>query len=52
MDEAKIINIKRNSPNYLALCYLKTRGQKWSTANDLVVEFQQFSKNCSGFQIC
>ena len=31
-----MINIKRNSPTHIALYYLKTRGQKWSTANDLV----------------
>ena len=31
-----MINIKRNSPTHVALYYLKTRGQKWSTANDLI----------------
>ena len=31
-----MINIKRNSPTHIALYYLKTKGQKWSTANDLV----------------
>ena len=31
-----MINIKRNSPTHVALCYLKTRGHKWSTENDLM----------------
>jgi hypothetical protein len=31
-----MINIKRNSPTHVALCYLKTRGNKWSTENDLM----------------
>lgn len=31
-----MINIKRNSPTHVALCYLKTRGHKWSTENDLI----------------
>jgi hypothetical protein len=31
-----MINIKRNSPTHLALCYLKTKGHKWSTENDLM----------------
>jgi hypothetical protein len=31
-----MINIKRNSPTHVALCYLKIRGHKWSTENDLM----------------
>lgn len=31
-----MINIKRNSPTHVALCYLKTRGHKWSTENNLM----------------
>lgn len=31
-----MINIKRNSPTHVALCYLKTRGHKWSTEDDLM----------------
>ena len=31
-----MISIKRNSPTHVALCYLKTRGHKWSTEDDLM----------------
>lgn len=31
-----MIKIKRNSPTYVALCYLKINNHKWSTENDLM----------------
>lgn len=31
-----MINIKRNSPTHVALCYLKIKQAKWSNVNDLL----------------
>lgn len=31
-----MIKIKRNSPTHVALCYLKTKTNKWSVPNDLI----------------